>query len=471
MSRPANNKMVIERGAGFLQGEVTVPGDKSITHRAIFFSSLAHGTSSIRTQILGRDNFATLRIMRQLGVSISGRILEEIKAIADEEGFPDLVGVGSGCELKVVGRGLDLLEPTEALDCGNSGTTARLLLGILAGQSFSARLVGDESLSRRPFKRVAEPLALMGAKFSSHQLPLTITGGELRGIEYLSPQASAQVKSAILLAGLQTDELVSVIEPAKSRDHTERMFKGMGVELVEETLAHGSVRVTLPAGGARKMCAQEFLIPGDFSSAAFLLVAATLIKGSSVLIRDVGFNPTRIGAFDILCRMGASIQVLNRRVVAGEEIVDLRVVSAELSGVSVSAEDVVLAIDEIPILAVAAAFAAGETVIKGAGELRVKESDRLSMMAGLLRGFGVHVEEFPDGLQIIGRPELGSGLGSSCVGTDATWRGVGDHRILMCGAIMQLVVCGEATLSGAEVVETSFPGFVGTLKKLIGTAK
>ena len=467
MSQPANHNTVIKRGAGSLQGEIYVPGDKSITHRAIFFSSLANGISRIRTRTLGRDNFATLRIMRQLGVEISGSVSREIKAIAVEEGFSDL-GVGdSGCDLRIEGRDFNFLAPNEALNCGNSGTTARLLLGMLAGQRFSAKLVGDESLSRRPFKRVAEPLAQMGAKFSSNQLPLTVTGGNLCGIQFTSPQASAQVKSAILIAGLQTDELVSVIEPAKSRDHTERMFKGMGVELLEETLADGSSQVTLLVGASRKLSAQEFLIPGDFSSASFLLVASTLIKGSSVLIRDVGFNPTRIGAFSILCRMGASIEVLNRRVVAGEEIVDLRVKSAELSGVNISAEDVVLAIDEIPILAVAAAFATGETVIRGAGELRVKESDRLSMMAELLRGFGVEVEEFPDGLRVIGRPEMLAGGAKSGINSEASWRNVGDHRILMCGAIMELVVFGEAVLSGAEVVETSFPGFVETLSALL----
>lgn len=455
-----------------LRGAVDVPGDKSITHRSIMFGSIAAGETIVKTTVLGRDNFATARIMRQLGVSISGEVATDLVAMAHEEHLADLGDAhGAVSSLRIQGRGFaGLTAPTGPLDCGNSGTTARLMTGLLAGRPFSATLVGDASLTKRPFRRVVEPLSQMGTEFSGDRMPLTITGRPLRGLHYTSPQASAQVKSAILLAGLQTDQETVVREPRLSRDHTERMFAAMGCELLTRRHDDGSWQVTLPATTNRpSLRGQEIAVPGDFSAAAFFLVAGTIFPNSEIEIRNVGLNPTRIGLLHVLERMGARVALKSKRVVCGEDVVDLVVSAAPLKGVEVTEEDVVLGIDEVPILSVAAAFADGVTRIRGAHELRVKESDRIAMTAAILKTFGVDVVEHEDGLDVYGRPDLvGAGRGALKEElAQAKWRGSGDHRIEMCGAIMELQVTGAFEIADKTAVETSFPNFVSCLRGVI----
>ncbi|MCB0324794.1 MAG: 3-phosphoshikimate 1-carboxyvinyltransferase [Bdellovibrionales bacterium] len=449
-----------------LQGAVTVPADKSISHRSILFSACANGESHVRASLMGRDNLASIRIMRQLGVRFEGEFNAQALAMAEEEGIAGFTESGDAlCRLRIFGEGFEGLRmPTAALDCGNSGTTARLLTGLLAGCEFSATLTGDHSLVKRPFRRVTEPLSQMGASFSGDMLPLTMTGGALKGIEYLSPKASAQVKSAILLAGLRAQGAVSVSESVQSRDHTERMLTAMGCAVRGEETPNGRWLVSLPTEAERlPLRPLDFEVPGDFSAAAFPLVAAAVTPGSEVEILGVGFNPTRIGLYHILRRMGADIEAMNARVVGGEEVVDLRVRYSRLHGVEVTADDVVLAIDEIPILAVAAAFADGETLIAGAEELRVKESDRLAMTAQVLQSFGATVSETPDGLRISGKP----GLRAQAPSEKVAWRTSGDHRIAMSGAVLQYAACGSLNLSDQSAVETSFPGFLQCFEALL----
>jgi 3-phosphoshikimate 1-carboxyvinyltransferase len=451
-----------------LRGTVHVPGDKSITHRSVMFGAVAEGESNVTTSTLGRDNFATIRIMRQLGVEISGRVNRSLVEIAREENLADFGDSGSDvCEIKILGRGFAALQPpTEVLNCGNSGTTARLLTGLLAGRPFACSFDGDASLSKRPFKRVVTPLSQMGAEFSADKMPFTLRGGKLQGIQYQSPQASAQVKSAILLAGLQATGAVSVTEPRLSRDHTERMLVSMGCEITSRESADGSWTISLPPESKRgPLRGQNIEIPGDFSAAAFFLVAGSIFPDSELRIVNVGFNPTRIGLFHILKRMGADIELLNSRQIGGEEVVDLRVRTARLHGVEVTHDDVVLGIDEIPILAVAAAAADGKTLIHGAHELRVKESDRLAMSSQFLRTFGIDVREFDDGMEISGRPDVvGSGPGDQALGS---WKESGDHRIAMAGAILELLASGNFDIRDMSAVETSFPSFSHCLRGVI----
>ena len=443
-----------------LQGEIEVPGDKSISHRALMFAGLAKGTSVVTTNLFGRDNLATLRIMQQLGMEAEGEFAGEGYEIAREEG---VTGAGRSkgglCMVRLAGSGLSgLHRPAGPLDCGNSGTTARLLCGLLAGRPFTSTLQGDKSLSRRPFKRVVDPLTRMGASFSGDRLPLEVRGGSLKGIDFYSDKASAQVKSAVLLAGLQAGGPVSVTQPYRSRDHTERMLKAMGCRLASGNDERGwKVSMEQPGECLRPF---EIRIPGDFSAAAFFFTAASIIPGSNILIRNVGVNSTRSGLFSILTRMGAKLELENLREQAGEEVADIVSSSSSLHGTTISAEDVVLAIDEIPLAVVAAAFAEGRTIITGAAELRVKESDRLSMMAKLLQQHGIAVEELPDGLVIDGRPDLTqSGVRREEPEADACWKDSGDHRILMCAAILDLALYGTFAQYNPKVVETSFPGF------------
>ncbi|HQH26937.1 MAG TPA: 3-phosphoshikimate 1-carboxyvinyltransferase, partial [Oligoflexia bacterium] len=394
-------------------------------------------------------------------------------ALACEEGLAGFKKTTESlCRLLIHGAGVDSLgKPDGVLDCGNSGTTARLIAGVLAGRSFSAELTGDDSLRRRPFLRITEPLSLMGASFSGDRLPFAVSGGELRGIEYRSVRASAQVKSAVILAGLQAAGQTVLIEPRKSRDHTELMLQAMGAALVVEDAPEGSSRVTVSPCD-HVLAPLEAKIPGDFSAAAFFLVAGSIYPGSRVLIRDVGFNPTRTGLFAVLQRMGAAMKVHNQRVSGGEVVVDLEVQSAPLRGVDISADDVVLAIDEIPILAVACAFADGVSHISGAEELRVKESDRLAMIAALLRDFGVVVEELSDGLIINGSAGLRQRFAQHAPAQDApaqsepSWRLSGDHRIAMCGAVVEGLCRKGFVLEDAKAVETSFPEFVKCFETL-----
>ncbi len=452
-----------------LQGSVTVPADKSIAHRSILFGALAKGTSTIRATTLGRDNFASIRAMKQLGIAISGNLPSHLAVIARHESLDRFQAWDLPfCEVTIEGRGKSGLSKSDAvIDCGNSGTSARLLTGILSGQSFDSTLTGDHSLIKRPFKRVTEPLSQMGASFSSDMLPITITGSSsLVGIQYVSPRASAQVKSAILLAGLYARGTTSVVEPTQSRDHTERMLTSMGCDIRCEEGASGTWSVSLPSGSnAIELSPLDIEIPGDFSSASFFLVAGSIVPNANIELRDVGINPTRIGLLEILRAMGADILVLNERTMHGETIADLQVSAASLRGVTIAGDAVVRAIDEIPIIAVAAAVAEGKTTIRDASELRVKESDRLTMTASVLRTFGCQVDELPDGLVIYGNPELKKPTRFT-VTAHAPWHMAGDHRISMAGAVFEFLRTGGFTIYDPGSVETSFPSFLELFEAL-----
>jgi 3-phosphoshikimate 1-carboxyvinyltransferase len=455
-----------------LIGEIHLPSDKSISHRAVMFASLAEGKSRIFASMLGRDNLATIRIMRQLGVRIDGRLEATSFVLSKEEGLGGFSLADDGvCELEVYGQGFQGLgAPDRPLNCGNSGTTARLLTGLLSGRPFTCTLVGDESLSKRPFGRVVEPLSLMGAQFSGDKLPLEIRGGSLRSISFLSTRASAQVKTALILAGLQAEGGVSLSEPTKSRDHSERMLRSMGAPLVCRELSDGKWQVEVEKGGPVpvRLSPLECQIPGDFSSAAFFLVAASIIPGSCVRLLDVGLNSSRIGLLHLLRRMGACISVSREHELSGEVVGELEVSAVELSATEVSPQEVVMSIDEIPVLCVAAAFAEGVTRISGARELRVKESDRLAMIAELLCDYGISVCEQDDGLTIEGRPEMASWRGLCPRGGSSSWRDCKDHRILMCAAILNYISQGLVGDLEREVIETSFPGFISLFQGLIG---
>lgn len=459
-----------------LKGEITVPSDKSITHRAILFSAIAHGDSLIRVATPGRDNLASVRVMQQLGVRIKARLDKDSFAMSASENLQNSTcSENSWSEFEICGRGVDSLKnPSGVLYCGNSGTTARLLTGILAGSSVQAVLDGDESLRRRPFRRVTEPLAQMGAVFDAEHLPLTVQGasgkGGVKGISHSSLKASAQVKSAILLAGLQSFEPVKVCEPIESRNHTELMFRAMQVH-VQSQQDDSRWTVSLPpASPGHKRLLQsvsEMTVPGDFSSAAFFLVAGALVPGSSVCVRSVGVNPTRVGLLGILERMGAKIATKKSWFEGLEPIEDLSVRGSNLRGVDVSPKDVVLAIDEIPILAIAAAFADGVTHIRGAEELRVKESDRLGVMSALLSAYGFKVVEYPDGMSITGDKER-IGKPEDFFRQSGQWDASGDHRIQMSHAVLQYVLSGGYELTEQEAVETSFPSFNRCFSALCG---
>ena len=415
-----------------LRGNIVVPGDKSIAHRAVIFSAIAQGRSRILNLSGGDDNSRTVRAFRQMGVEI----------------FRD------GDALCVEGKGWDgLSAPTERIDCGNSGTTLRLLSGLLEGRPFHSELDGDSSLRQRPMKRVIDPLSKMGARIRSRQgdglAPLEIDGGGLRGIEYRMPIASAQVKSAIVLAALQAEGQTIVHEPQRSRDHTEVMLSGFGGKISVDGL-------TLAIAGRPALTGQSVRIPGDISSAAFFLVAAAMIPGSDLTVRDVGCNPTRDGVLEVLKQMGASIELRNQRLEAGERVADIHVTGAALKGVDVDAELVARTIDEYPILAVAAAVAQGVTTFSDVNELRFKESDRIAAMTEGLRALGVLVEERPDGMTIQGGNRLRSGAVKSYA----------DHRIAMSFAIAGLVSENGVEIDDAKCVDISFPSFFDLLAEI-----
>lgn len=424
--------------AGSLKGTVTLPGDKSVTHRAIILSALAEGESTICGYGRGEDCLNTMRALRAMGIRI--------------EEQPD--------RLQVFGKGLwGLAEPEAPIDCGNSGTGIRLLAGLLAGQDFFTVLTGDASIRRRPMGRVVKPLRAMGATINGRKggelAPLAVTGSRLRGIVYESPVASAQVKSCLLLAALYAEGTTRVTEPRLSRDHTERMFGYFGIPLVREGTSL-SLRGRPSAGWAG---APALRVPGDFSAAAFFLVGATIVPGSDVTLLNVGLNPTRIGLLDALLEMGADIQVLNRREEAGEPIGDLRVRSSPLRGITIAGDRIPGMIDEVPILCVAAALAEGDTVITGAEELRVKESDRIATMASELRKLGVAIQERPDGLLISG--VKGRRFAEASCGSH------GDHRVAMSLAIAALAATGPVMIADAECIDTSFPGFQDKVLELL----
>jgi len=414
-----------------LTGEVTVPGDKSITHRAIMLGALARGVTEIRGFLDAEDCWSTVECLRTLGVRVTLK----------------------GRRLFVEGKNKKLIKPAKELDAGNSGTTARLLLGILAGQDFQATLTGDPSLQKRPMKRVIEPLQQMGARFEgdAETLPVTITGGNLEPVNYQSPRASAQVKSAVLLAGLFADGTTVVEEPYRSRNHTELMLSRFGARIEVD----GS-RVSVQGGTVLK--SGQVRVPGDISAAAFLMVAAAIIPGSELLIKNVGINPTRSGIIDVLLEMGAAVELKEEKSWGKEPVADIVVKgNSGLKGVKIGGEIIPRLIDEIPALAVAALVAEGDTVISGASELRVKESDRISALAGELRKLGADLEETEDGMIIRGGLELKGANLDSC----------GDHRIAMALAVAGLVAQGETAVWGAEVINISFPGFMQSLRSLI----
>jgi len=422
---------------GALRGTVAVPGDKSITHRAIILSALAEGRSTITGPCRGEDCLNTARSFRALGIRM------------DES--PD--------RLEVHGKGLwGLSEPEYPLDCGNSGTGIRLLTGLLAGQDFFTVLTGDESVRRRPMGRVVKPLREMGAVISGRKggelAPLAVTGRRLRGIAYASPIASAQVKSCLLLAGLYAEGVTRITEPRRSRDHTERLFRFFGIPVQEDGQA-----VVLQGRPAVGWLGKDLLVPGDLSAAAYFLVGACIVPESEVTILGVGVNPTRTGVLEILTEMGAHIQVANERDEAGEPVADLLVRSAHLRGIRIGAEWIPRMIDEFPILCVAAALAEGETVITGAEELRVKESDRIATMVSELRKMGARVTETPDGLIVQGLGKSGGRLrGAACTSH-------GDHRVAMALAIAGLTADKPTTIDETDCIETSFPEFYDKLLK------
>lgn len=410
-----------------IKGEITVPGDKSISHRSIMFASLAHGDSYIRGFLRGEDNLATLNAFKALGVEIEEPVKGELKV--------------RGCGV----RGLQ--EPFDVIDCGNSGTTMRLMSGVLAGQDFFSILTGDRYLRRRPMARVIDPLVQMGAQIWGREqnccAPLAIRGSQLRGIGYKSLVASAQVKSALLLAGLSAKGTTTVYEPHLSRDHTERMLRHMGVEI--ESFP-GGVRIE----GGQQLHGRELEVPGDISSAAFFLVAALIVPNSELLIKNVGINPTRSGVVDILRSMGGDIQALNERHAAGEPVADLLVRSSDLRGIEIGGDMVPRAIDEFPVISVAAACAQGTTSIRDAAELRVKETDRIAAMEEVLSTLGVQIETHEDGMTIHGSAEGWRG------GKVKSW---GDHRIAMSAAVAGLRANTAVKIEDTDCTAISFPTF------------
>ncbi len=415
-----------------LCGELTIPGDKSISHRAVMLGALADGETTVTNFLPGEDCLSTVQCFRALGVDIKH---------------------ANRTTVRLCGRGRHgLQEPADVLDAGNSGTTMRLLLGILAGQPFFSVVTGDASLRRRPMGRVTRPLAEMGAlllgRDGANYAPIAVVGRRLRGFSYRLPVASAQLKSALLLAGLFADGPVRVTEPLPSRDHTERMLSAFGALVHRDGL---TVTIT-----PSRLQGRDIAVPGDISSAAFLIVAALITPESDLVLRGVGVNPTRTGLLDVLNRMGAAITLSETRMSGSEPVADLRVRSSALRGTVVDGALIPRLIDEIPVLAVAAAFADGETVIRDAAELRVKESDRLTTVCQELTKLGADIRETPDGLIIRGTGRLQGGRCQSH----------GDHRIAMAVVVAGLAAARETVLEDPDCIDISFPGFTEALKSV-----
>ncbi|MBK1720684.1 3-phosphoshikimate 1-carboxyvinyltransferase [Thiocystis violacea] len=427
---PTTNLRYLIAPGGVFEGRLRVPGDKSISHRSIMLSAIADGVTRISGFLEGADALATLAAFRRMGVEIEG----------PTQG-----------ELSVHGVGLRGLTQSEGpLDMGNSGTAMRLLAGLLAGQTFPSTLIGDESLTRRPMRRVTAPLAQMGAQIlttADGTAPLRVEPvSGLRGIEYPLPMASAQVKSCLMLAGLYAQGETCIIETAPTRDHTERMLTAFGY-----SVRRAGARVCLTGGGRLLGC--RLNIPADISSAAFFMVGASIAPGSDLLLENVGINPTRVGIINILRGMGANIELIDRRTAGGEPVADIRVKAARLRGIHIPVDQVPLAIDEFPAIFIAAACAEGETILTGAEELRVKESDRIQVMADGLVQLGIQAEPRPDGIRILGG-QIGSTDGGSI-------HAQGDHRIAMSFAMAGLRAEGPIEVHDCANVETSFPGFPG----------
>jgi 3-phosphoshikimate 1-carboxyvinyltransferase len=413
-----------------LPAEITVPGDKSISHRAAMFAGMAEGTTVVSGFLPSEDCLCSLRAMEALGAVVEP--LEEAE------------GVGL-VKMAITGRAMKLRAPTEPVDCGNSGTTMRLLSGILAGQPFTTELFGDASLSKRPMKRIADPLGLMGAKVTGQGekicAPITISGGALQPIQYALPVASAQVKSAVLLAGLFAPGTTTVIEPLPTRNHTERIMSHFGVEWERQ-----GTEVSVEGGQVPK--AKDLVVPGDISSAAFWLVAAAAVPGGRLVLNNVGLNETRTGVIAVLERMGAKV-TRSEETTDGEPRGRVTIEGGELVGTVIGGAEIPNVIDELPVLAVAGALAKGKTVIKDAAELRVKETDRIAAVAANLRLMGVTVTEFEDGMEIEG----GAALRGATIPT------FHDHRIAMAFAIAGLFAEGETVVEGSECIRTSYPNF------------
>lgn len=432
-----------------LRGRTRVPGDKSISHRALLLGALADGVTRVRGWLPATDCQATLRCVQALGAEVS-----PLADLLDETSLPR----AASANLVVQGKGLrGLREPGDALHCGGSGTTARLLAGILAGQPFFSILDGNEQLRRRPMGRVADPLRWMGAavlgRDKGRLLPLAIQGGDLEGIDYTLPVASAQVKSAILLAGLYAHANVIVREPGPARDHTERMLAAMGADLTRA----GNVIALAPRTAV--LIPLDITVPGDPSSAAFLLVAASLVAGSDIVVENVGLNPTRIGLLETLEAMGARVEILDRREAGGEPVGDLRACAGDgLEAVEVAGPLIPRLIDELPILAVAATQASGVTVVRDAEELRVKETDRIATVARELRKMGAEIEERPDGFAVSGPVRLHGAVVESH----------NDHRLAMALAVAGLLAEGATVIQGTACIADSFPGFEAVLESLCG---
>jgi 3-phosphoshikimate 1-carboxyvinyltransferase len=410
--------------------EISVPGDKSISHRAAMFAGMANGTTIIEGFLPSEDCLCSVKAMEAMGAIV--------------EPLEELEGVGL-VKLAITGTGPKLKAPSGPIDCGNSGTTIRLLSGILAGQDFTTEMFGDDSLSKRPMKRVADPLRLMGAKVEGQGdkicAPLKVTGGNLSAIEYTLPMASAQVKSAILLAGMFAPGKTTVIEPVATRNHTERIMSHFGVKWLRDGQA-------VSVYGGQVPRATDIIVPGDISSAAFWLVAAAASPGQQITLKNVGLNATRTGILSVLLRMGAEITSYESSS-EGEPRGNIVVKGGELNGTVIGGAEIPNVIDELPILAVAAALARGNTLIKDAQELRVKETDRIAAVAENLRRMGVEVIEYPDGMEIVG----GSKLKGATIST------YHDHRIAMAFAIAGLFAEGDTVIEGSECIGTSYPGF------------
>lgn len=433
------------RASGPLAGAARVPGDKSISHRSLMLSALAVGESTVDGLLEGEDVLSTATAMRAMGADIERR----------ETGRWHIHGVGVG----------GLMQPATALDMGNSGTSARLLMGLVSSHAITASFTGDASLSKRPMGRVIEPLSLMGAEFTASpggKMPLMLRGlCPAVPIEYRLPVVSAQVKSAILLAGLNTPGTTRVIEPVATRDHSERMLAGFGADLLVEAQPDGSRIISIT--GEAELKPQHITVPGDPSSAAFPVVAALIVPGSSVTVENVGINPTRAGLFDVLQKMGADLTFLNHRTVGGEPVADIAVRHSILTGIDVPPDIAPSMIDEFPALFVAAAFAQGRTVMRGLGELRVKESDRIAVMATGLSAIGARVEELPDGLIV-------TGTGGERLAGGATVASHLDHRIAMSFVVAGLQCEKNVTIDDVAPVSTSFPDFFTLFERLGATA-
>ncbi|MFH0887572.1 MAG: 3-phosphoshikimate 1-carboxyvinyltransferase [bacterium] len=432
--------------------DIKIPGDKSISHRAVMLGAIAKGPTNISNFLHSEDCMRTVQCFRDMGIEIT-------------EDPPSPFGLrraGRG-QWTVNGKGLKgLKKPKDILYAGNSGTTVRLLSGILAGQNFESMITGDDSILKRPMKRIIDPLSKMGARIDARDVtycPLAIMGTKLKAIEYSLPVASAQVKSCILLAGLYAEGLTKVIEIIPSRDHTERMLEFMGGKIKREPLdklgASRGQKIVISAG---ELEGQDIIVPGDISSAAYFLVAAAIIPGSEITVKDVGVNPTRTGIVEVLHRMNVDIEVINERLINNEPRADIKVkYCSNLKGIKISGSLIPRLIDEIPIIAVLASQAQGETVIADAAELRVKESDRIATMATELKKIGIQVEETEDGMKITGNP--GGFIRSSEV-----IQSHGDHRVAMSMAIAGLITREGLRINDTACIETSFPGFENMIK-------